>query len=68
MVQMGDVDNDGNVLFADISTVIPGLGQFADDDDRRDADGEGHSLIADISTLIPYLGNGPVDKPSGHEP
>ena len=57
---LGDVDNDGHVLFADISTIIPGLGLTASSDDRRDVDGDGG-----LDFIAGNAGDSPADtRPS----
>lgn len=67
VVQVGDANNDGEVLDADanlINTVIPDF--MAADDERRDIDGDGRVLNDDVgfgSAIIPSF---TVSKPSGH--
>ena len=65
----GDVDNDGNVAIADVTTLIDHLltGDYDDADDfnsdAADCDGDGGIAIADVTTLIDYLlsGNWPAE-------
>ena len=65
----GDVDNDGNVAIADVTTLIDHLltGDYDDGDefssDAADCDLDGEIAIADVTTLIDYLlsGNWPAE-------
>ena len=65
----GDVDNDGNVAIADVTTLIDHLltGDFDDADDfssdAADCDLDGGITISDVTALIDYLlsGNWPAE-------
>ena len=59
LVKKGDVDGDGNVSIADVTTLIDMLlsGDTAGNE-AADCDGDGQISIADVTTLIDYLLSG----------
>ena len=60
----GDVDGDGNVNIADVTTLIDYLLSGTEAPASADADKDGNVNIADVTTLIDYLlsGNWPADE------
>ena len=60
----GDVDGDGNVNIADVTTLIDYLLSNTQAPATADADMDGNINIADVTTLIDYLlsGNWPVEE------
>ena len=67
VVQRGDANNDGRVMFNDLSYINTGNPTDpADDDDRRDIDGDGNIDDDDVTTANGYIPSDTVSKPSGH--
>jgi len=67
LVQVGDADNDCQVLNRDIGVINPAIPSFnAADDDRRDIDGDGNILNRDVGLANQNIPSLTVPKPSGH--
>jgi hypothetical protein len=67
VVQMGDGNNDGRVLFTDlgfINSVIPR--DPAADDDRHDINSDGRVLFTDMGVANAKIPSDIVPKPTGH--
>ena len=67
ITQIGDANNDRQVLNADAGLINAGIPNFnSGDNDRRDIDGDSAILNADVSSTNVRIPSFPVVKPSGH--
>ncbi|GEM_PF-2226423 len=67
VVQIGDADNDQQVLNLDTGLINAAIPNFSPaDDDRRNIDGDGAILSADVSSTNARIPSLRVNKPSGH--
>lgn len=68
IVQAGDANGDGRVLFNDLGAINTGVGCFSGcgDDNRFDINGDNRILFNDLGAANTFVGSFPVAKPSGH--
>lgn len=69
VVQMGDANDDGRVLFSDLGLINTGIPTNpAADDDRRDINGDASILFSDMGAANANVPSDTVTEPTGHEP
>lgn len=67
VVQVGDVNNDGQVLGYDVSAFNSGAPKSAaEHNDRRDVNGDGRILSDDVDTVKSVIPSFAAPKPNGH--
>ena len=66
-VAVGDADDDGSVLNADLSYINAAAPTMdVGDSERRDIDGDGAVTIEDVDRAADFVPSGPTPRPDGH--